>query len=179
MILFFIITLTILLGASGFRRASENKRAVIFTFGNYTRLKGSGLFWILPFIERYELVDIRVTSIDMDVQKLITKDHICIQMNAVVWYKVLQPNEAIVFAGDYELAIRRLSAYTLQHLAGKYTLKEIMGDRDAFNCNFQKQTDVATEPWGIKIKMAEMKNLKTAEGVKIEMLIDKSRLNLN
>ncbi|MDB5011831.1 MAG: band 7 protein [Daejeonella sp.] len=180
MILLFITTLTILLGVSGFRRATENQRAVIFTLGKYTRLKGPGLFWIMPLIEHYRLVDVRVTSIAMEPQKLSTKDHVLIKMDAVVWYKVLQPNEAIVYAGDYEQAICRLSSDTLQHIVSKYTLKELMKDRDVVNSTFQKLADVATEPWGIKIKMAEIKSVQTGDGLQIEEFINKkTRLNLN
>ncbi|MDB5118997.1 MAG: band 7 protein [Sphingobacteriales bacterium] len=180
MVLLYIIALTTLLGVSGLRRANENQRSVVFTLGKYTRLKGPGLFWIMPLIEHYQLVDIRVASVGLEPQELSTKDNVFIKINAVLWYKVLQPNEAIVNVGDYEQAICRLSSNTLQNIISKHTLKEILRDREMLNITLQKLTDVATEPWGIKIKMAEIKGLDTSGGFQNEkFIIRKPRLNLN
>jgi regulator of protease activity HflC (stomatin/prohibitin superfamily) len=169
MTLITIILIIIGIFASGFRIAQEYQRAIVFRLGRFQSVKGPGLYWIIPLIEMQQRVDIRTKTVDLEQQETITKDSVTIKVNAVLWFKITNPADAIIKVADYNKAVYQFSVTALRNIIGQHTLDEVLREREQINGTLQKIVDTTTEPWGIKIEMVEMKDVEIPEAMQRAM----------
>src|SRR6476659_8214753 len=164
-----ILGILIAILLSGLRIAQEYQRAVVFRLGRFNTIKGPGLYWIIPFVDRQQQVDIRTKTVDLEQQETITKDSVTIKVNAVLWFKITNPEDAIIKVADYYKAVYKFSVTALRNIIGQHSLDELLREREQINGTLQKMVDAATEPWGIKIEMVEMKDVEIPEGMQRAM----------
>lgn len=144
---------------SAVKIVQEYERGVIFRLGRLIGAKGPGLFFIIPIIDRMVLVDLRVVAMDVDRQNVITEDNVSIGVDAVIYYRVENPNDAIVKVEHYALATLLLAQTTLRDILGQVELDDILGKRDELNKRIQAVIDEATNPWGIKVTAVTIKDV--------------------
>jgi regulator of protease activity HflC (stomatin/prohibitin superfamily) len=161
-----VITLILL---TGFRIAQEYERALVFRLGRFTGIRGPGLFWIIPAFERSQLVDIRTRTVDLERQETITKDSVTIKVNAVLWFRVLKASDAVIKVANFQQAVYQFAVTTLRNIIGQHQLDEVLKEREKINRTLQQIVDAATEPWGIKIEMVEMKDVEIPESMQRAM----------
>jgi len=166
---FIIIFVVVAILLSGIRITQEYQRAIVFRLGRYQSIKGPGLYWIIPLIDTQQRVDIRTKTVDLERQETITKDSVTIKVNAVLWFKITNPKEAIIKVDDYNKAVYQFSVTALRNIIGQHSLDEVLRDREQINGTLQKMVDTITEPWGIKIEMVEMKDVEIPEGMQRAM----------
>lgn len=154
---------------SGFRIAQEYQRGVVFRLGRFNSIKGPGLYWIIPLIDQQKRVDIRTNTVDLEQQETITKDSVTIKVNAVLWFKITSPEDAIIKIADYDRAVYQFSVSALRNIIGQHTLDEVLREREQINGSLQRIVDTTTEPWGIKIEMVEMKDVEIPEAMQRAM----------
>jgi regulator of protease activity HflC (stomatin/prohibitin superfamily) len=169
MIFFPFIILIVVLLLSGLRIAQEYQRAVVFRLGRFKEIKGPGLYWIIPIIDSQQRVDMRTRTVDLEQQETITKDSVTIKVNAVLWFKIINPENAIIKVADYNKAVYQFSVTALRNIIGQHTLDEVLREREQINGTLQKIVDSTTEPWGIKIEMVEMKDVEIPEAMQRAM----------
>ena len=154
---------------SGIRVAQEYQRAIVFRLGRYLSIKGPGLYWLIPFVDRQQMVDIRTKTVDLEQQETITKDSVTIKVNAVLWFKVIDPQKAILEVANYNVAVYQFAVTTLRNILGQHILDEVLRNREQINNTLQKIVDSTTEPWGVKIEMVEMKDVEIPESMQRAM----------
>jgi regulator of protease activity HflC (stomatin/prohibitin superfamily) len=153
-----IIFLLIIL-SSAIRILREYERAVIFRLGRLIKVKGPGLILLIPVIDRMVRVSLRTVVMDVPTQDVITRDNVSIKVNAVVYFRVIQPEKAIIEVEDYLFATSQLSQTTLRSILGQSELDELLSQRDKINLELAKIIDSQTEPWGIKVSTVEVKHI--------------------
>ena len=144
----------------GIRIANEYERAVVFTLGRYKGLKGPGLYWLAPLFQKQRKVDLRTVTVDVERQETITKDSVTGKVNAVVWYRVHDPAKAVLQVVSYSNATYQVALTSLRNIIGQHLLDEVLKERDKINSALRDIIDVATDPWGIKVEMVEMKDVE-------------------
>jgi regulator of protease activity HflC (stomatin/prohibitin superfamily) len=154
-VLFFLLFIL----SSAIRILREYQRAVIFRLGRLIKVKGPGLILLIPVIDRMVKVSLRTVVMDVPSQDVITKDNVSIKVNAVVYFRVIQPEKAIVEVEDFLSATSQLSQTTLRSILGQSELDELLSQRDKINRELALIIDNQTEPWGIKIAMVEVKHI--------------------
>ncbi len=142
------------------RVVKEYERGVIFRLGRLIGAKGPGLFILIPIIDRMVKVDLRVITLDVPSQEAITKDNVTIKVNAVVYFKVFNPEDAIVQVEDYRRATWQIAQTTLRNVIGQSELDELLAHREKVNNELQRIIDEQTEPWGIKVTLVEVKDVE-------------------
>jgi regulator of protease activity HflC (stomatin/prohibitin superfamily) len=156
-----VVALFALAWISGLRVANEYERAVVFRLGRLLGTKGPGLYWLVPFgFDKQKKVDLRTKTIDMESQESITKDSVTVKVNAVVWLKIVDPIKAVVSVADYYTASYQVALTSLRNIIGQHVLDEVLKERDKINNSLQEVVDAATEPWGVKVEMVEMKDVE-------------------
>lgn len=155
--------------ALGLRIAQEYQRAIVFRLGRFKSIKGPGLYWIIPIIERQRTIDIRTNTVTLEQQETITKDSVTIKVNAVLWFRVTDPEKAIIKVANYNQAVYQFSVTALRNIIGQHILDEVLKEREQINATLQRMVDTATEPWGIKIEMVEMKDVEIPEAMQRAM----------
>jgi regulator of protease activity HflC (stomatin/prohibitin superfamily) len=168
-ILFPILVILAVFVISGFRIAQEYERAIVFRLGRYLCTKGPGLYWIIPLIYRQQTIDIRTKTVDLEQQETITKDSVTIKVNAVLWFRVTNPENAVIKIANYNQAVYQFSVTALRNIIGQHHLDEVLREREAINATLQKIVDETTEPWGVKIEMVEMKDVEIPESMQRAM----------
>ncbi len=164
-----IIAAIALILLSGFRVAQEYQRSIVFRLGRFQGVRGPGLFWIIPLFERAQRVDIRTRTVDLEQQETITKDSVTIKVNAVLWFRIEKPADAIIKVAEYHKAVYQFAVSALRNIIGQHTLDEVLREREQINASLQRIVDNITEPWGIKIEMVEMKDVEIPEGMQRAM----------
>ncbi len=154
---FLVIGLVLL--ASGVKILSEYERAVVFRLGRLVNHRGPGLIYIIPMIERMVRVDMRTVTLDIPAQDVITKDNVSVKVNAVLYFRVLEPNKATVEIENYLFATSQLAQTTLRSVCGQAELDELLSDRDKINGRLQEIVDTQTDPWGVKVSLVEVKDI--------------------
>lgn len=137
----------------------EYERGVIFRLGRLVGARGPGLFFILPFVERMVKVDLRVVTLDVPRQDVITKDNVTVKVDAVVYFRVVDPEDAVVKILDYFRATSLVAQTTLRSVLGQSELDELLSQREELNQKLQQIIDEATEPWGIKVTIVEVRDV--------------------
>ncbi|MDX1907519.1 MAG: slipin family protein [Bacteroidia bacterium] len=169
MIAVIVFILVVLFLLAGLRIAQEYQRSIVFRLGRFEEIKGPGLFWIIPVIDQQQLIDIRTRTVDLEQQETITRDSVTIKVNAVLWFRVVDPEKAIIKVANYYNAVYQFSVTALRNIIGQHQLDEVLRERERINATLQKIVDEATEPWGIKIEMVEMKDVEIPEGMQRAM----------
>jgi regulator of protease activity HflC (stomatin/prohibitin superfamily) len=154
---------------SGIRVAQEYQRSIVFRLGRFHQIKGPGIYWLIPVVDRQQMVDIRTKTVDLEQQETITKDSVTIKVNAVLWFRVIDPKKAILEVANYNMAVYQFSVTTLRNILGQHILDEVLREREQINGTLQKIVDATTEPWGIKIEMVEMKDVEIPESMQRAM----------
>lgn len=164
---FLLIAVFIL--ASAVKVVPEYQRVVVFRLGRLVGSKGPGIVLVIPVIDRVVRVDLRVVTLDVPVQEVITKDNVPIKVNAVVYFRVMDPAFSVVEVENYILATSLLSQTTLRSVVGSADLDEVLSSREKINSELQKIIDERTDSWGIKVSAVELKELELPESMKRAM----------
>jgi len=155
------LLLLVVIAISGLRVANEYERAVVFRLGRLQGLRGPGLYWLIPLgLETQRKVDMRTMTVDMESQESITKDSVTVKVNAVVWLKIVDPIKSVVGVANYYAASYQVALTSLRNIIGQHVLDEVLKERDKINESLQSVVDAATEPWGVKVEMVEMKDVE-------------------
>lgn len=163
------IALIIIWFLSGLRIAQEYERAVVFRLGRYRSLKGPGLYWNIPLFEWQKKIDTRTVTVDVERQETITKDSVTTKVNAVLWYRIADPVKSVIAVADYASAAYQVALTSLRNIIGQHLLDEVLKERDKINETLRRIVDEATDPWGIKVEMVEMKDVEIPEGMQRAM----------
>lgn len=145
---------------AGLRMDFEFQRGVIFRLGRFHAIKGPGLYWIIPVIDSKVSIDIRTNTVNLESQETVTRDSVTIKVNAVVYYKITNPDLAIVAVSNYYDAIYQAALITLRNVVGQNILDDVLKNRDAINSAVLKIVDQITQNWGIKMELVEMKDVE-------------------
>src|SRR4030043_68883 len=164
----FVVILLIIL-PTAIKIVTEYERGVIFRLGRLVGAKGPGLFFIIPFIDRMIKVDLRVVTMDVPSQEVITKDNVTVRVNAVIYFRVVDPESSVVKVLDHIRATSQISQTTLRNVLGQSELDELLTKREKLNQMLQKIIDEQTDPWGVKVSIVEIKEVELAEEMKRSM----------
>ncbi len=162
---FFIAVAIIAFLASAIRIFREYERGVVFTLGRYTRTAGPGLVIIIPFIQQAVKTDLRTVVTDVPSQDVISRDNVSVKVNAVIYFRIIDPQRAIVNVENYLAATSQLAQTTLRSVLGKHELDEMLAERDKLNADIQSILDKQTDPWGIKVATVEIKHVDIDESM--------------
>lgn len=154
------LAVSFFLAASGLKLDREYQRGVIFRLGRIQGVRGPGLYWILPVLDQKAQVDIRTKTVNIEPQETVTADSVTIRVNAVLYYRILDPSRAINKVENYELAVYQTALTTLRNVVGQNILDDVLQNRDKINIKVQEIVDEITEPWGIVIERVEMKDVE-------------------
>ena len=149
----------VLVFISGFKILKEYDRAVLFRLGRLIGAKGPGIIYVIPFIDKMFKVSTRVVTLDVPAQDVITKDNVSIKVNAVVYFKVIDPNKAITEVENYLFATSQIAQTTLRSVCGQGELDKLLSEREKINMELQEVIDKHTSPWGIKVSTVEVKQI--------------------
>ena len=152
--------LVIVIASASIRIAQEYERGVVFRLGRFTGVRGPGLFMIIPFIERSVKVDLRVVTMDVPSQEAITKDNVTVKVNAVVYYRVVKPEDSVIKVFDHRYATSQIAQTTLRSVLGQSELDEVLAQREKINQTLQRIIDEQTDPWGVKVSIVEIKEVE-------------------
>jgi regulator of protease activity HflC (stomatin/prohibitin superfamily) len=151
-IIFFILTQVI-------KVLNEYERAVIFRLGRIIPAKGPGIIFIIPFVDKVVRISLRLETLDVPPQDVITRDNVSIKVNAVVYYRVMDPNKSVVEVANYAYATSQLAQTTLRSVCGQAELDELLAEREKISIHLQEILDKDTDPWGIKVAKVEVKHI--------------------
>ena len=150
----------LVVASAAIKIAQEYERGVIFRLGKYTGVRGPGLFVIIPFVERSVKMDLRVVTLDIPSQEAITKDNVTVKVNAVVYFRVVKPEDSVIKVYDHRYATSQISQTTLRSVIGQSELDELLAQRERLNQNLQRIIDEQTDPWGVKVSVVEIKEVE-------------------
>jgi regulator of protease activity HflC (stomatin/prohibitin superfamily) len=154
-----IVVLVLFFLWSAIKVLNEYERGVIFRLGRVIKAKGPGLIILIPIIDRMTKVSMRLVAMDVDPQDVITRDNVSVQVNAVIYFRVIDPVKAIVEVESYNYAMSQLAQTTLRSVCGQAELDELLSDREKINNQLQEILDMHTDPWGIKVATVELKHI--------------------
>ena len=144
---------------SGVRILQEYERGVVFRLGRYAGVKEAGFRWLIPLIDRLVKVSLREIVMDVPAQEVITRDNVSVKVNAVIYFRVLHPEKAVIQVENYLYGTSQLSQTTLRSVCGQAELDELLAERDTINRQLQEIIDLQTEPWGVKVRAVEVKQI--------------------
>jgi regulator of protease activity HflC (stomatin/prohibitin superfamily) len=154
-----VVILLAMLIAASLRILFEYERGVIFMLGRFWRVKGPGLIVVVPGIQRMQRVDLRIVTMDVPPQDVITRDNVSVKVNAVVYFRVVDPQKAIIQVEKFLMATSQLAQTTLRAVLGKHQLDELLSERERLNLDIQRILDAQTDAWGIKVTNVEIKQV--------------------
>src|SRR5687768_8552744 len=162
-----LIPLGILLLAfiSGVRIVNEYQNGVVFRLGRYVGLKRAGFRWLIPVVERMVIIDLRTVAADVPPQDVITRDNVSVKVNAVVYFRVIHADKAVLQVENYLYATSQLAQTTLRAILGQVELDELLAERDRVNRAIQQVLDAHTDPWGIQVSNVEVKHIDLPQGM--------------
>jgi regulator of protease activity HflC (stomatin/prohibitin superfamily) len=149
----------------GIRVLNEYQRGVLLTLGRYTGTKGPGLIWVWPFVQQMSRVDLRTVVMDVPAQDVITRDNVTVKVNAVIYFRVVDPSRAILQVERYYEATSQLAQTTLRSVLGQHELDSLLAEREVLNRDLQAILDRATDAWGIKVSTVEIKHVDLNENM--------------
>ena len=162
-ILFIIIIFLITILASAIKIMAEYERVVVFRLGRLIGIKGPGLVLIIPIIDKVIKLDLRTRFIDVPKQRIITNDNVTVDVDAVIYYRIINPQKAVVEVQRYDMATSLLAQTTLRDIIGQKNLDELLAQREELNKSLQEVIDVGTDPWGIKVSAVTIKDVALPE----------------
>jgi len=154
-----IIILVIFFLSSAIRILNEYERGVIFRLGRVIKAKGPGLIILIPIVDKMVKVSMRLVAMDVDPQDVITRDNVSVKVNAVIYFRVIDPTKAIIEVENYSYAMAQLAQTTLRSVCGQAELDELLSAREKINAQLQEILDTHTDPWGIKVATVELKHI--------------------
>jgi regulator of protease activity HflC (stomatin/prohibitin superfamily) len=154
----FLVIVVVLL-ISGIKILKEYERAVVFRLGRMVGARGPGITYVIPGIEKMVKMDLRTVTMDIPPQDVITRDNVSVKVNAVLYFRVLEPNRAVLEVENYLFATSQLAQVTLRSVCGQAELDELLAERDRINSRIQEILDQQTDPWGIKVVLVELKHI--------------------
>ncbi len=155
-----IVIVAFILLTAAIKIVKEYERGVIFRLGRYVGLRGPGIIFLIPFIETMVKIDLRVVTMDVPTQECITMDTVTVKVDAVVYFRVMKPEDAVLNVEQYVRATSLLSQTTLRNVVGQSDLEDLLAHRDKINEKLQSLIDEGTEPWGIKVSMVEVRDVE-------------------
>jgi regulator of protease activity HflC (stomatin/prohibitin superfamily) len=155
--------------ASAIRVVQEYERGVVFRLGRLAGVRGPGLILLIPFLERMVKVDLRTVTMDVPAQEVITKDNVTIRVNAVAYFRVMDPQAAVVNVADFIRATSQIAQTTLRSILGQSALDDLLGEREKINQQLQVIIDEQTEPWGVKVSVVEVKDVELPQSMQRAM----------
>ena len=162
---FFLVVFILIVAASAIKILKEYERGVIFRLGRLIGAKGPGIIFIIPGVDKLLRISLRTVTMDIPPQDVITHDNISIKVNAVVYFRVMDPNKAVVEVENYLYATQQLAQTTLRSVVGQADLDELLSQREKINITLQDILDKHTEPWGIKVSLVETKQVDLPESM--------------
>jgi len=163
--LFILGFIALYIVAQAIRIFREYERGVVFTLGRYTKTIGPGLTFVIPIVQQVVKVDLRVRVEDVPTQDVISRDNVSVKVNAVIYYRVVDPSRATINIEDYVEATSQLAQTTLRSVLGKHELDEMLAEREKLNSDIQEILDSQTDPWGIKVANVEIKHVDIDESM--------------
>jgi regulator of protease activity HflC (stomatin/prohibitin superfamily) len=160
-----LIVVVLILAASAFKILREYERGVIFLLGRFQRVKGPGLIIVIPIVQQMVKVDLRVIVMDVPSQDVISRDNVSVKVNAVVYFRVIDPEKAIIQVEDFLMATSQLAQTTLRSVLGQHELDEMLAERDKLNDDIREILDTQTDAWGIKVANVEIKHVDLDESM--------------
>ena len=164
-----VFVLLLLILPAAIKVVAQYERGVILRLGRFIGIKGPGLRIIIPFVDRLWRVDTRIVTMDVPEQEIITRDNVTVKVNAVVYLRVINPEDAVLKVADYVRATSLISQTTLRSVLGQSELDELLSERDKINARLQKIVDEQTDPWGVKVSAVEVKDVTLPEGMQRAM----------
>jgi len=161
-----IVLVVIIILSMAVKIVPEYERGVLFRLGRLVGQRGPGLFLIIPFVDRMLKVDLRVITMDVPSQEVITKDNVTVRVNAVVYFRVVNPEDSVVKVLDHIRATSQISQTTLRNVLGQSELDDLLTQREKLNQMLQQIIDEHTDPWGVKVSTVEIKEVELAEQMK-------------
>jgi regulator of protease activity HflC (stomatin/prohibitin superfamily) len=159
--------------ASGFRIAREYERAVVFRLGRYTGLRGPGLFWLIPLgIENETRIDLRTVTNPIEQQETITRDSVTVKVNAVLWFRVTDPKNAVLTVENFRSAVQQVALTSLRNVIGQHDLDEILKERDKINTLLKRNVFENTTHWGVAVELLEMKDVEIPQEMQRVMAME-------
>ena len=168
-VLAFVIVFALFIISSSIRILNEYERGVVFRLGRSIGVKGPGLILLIPLVDRMVKVSLRTVVLDVPPQDVITRDNVSLQVNAVVFFRVMDPERSILDVENYMFATSQLSQTTLRSVLGQISLDEILSEREKINDELQQIIDRQTDPWGIKVSLVELKHVDLPQEMKRAM----------
>jgi regulator of protease activity HflC (stomatin/prohibitin superfamily) len=158
---------------SSIRVAREYERAVVFRLGRFRGLRGPGLFWLLPLrFENEVRIDLRIVTNPIEQQETITRDSVTVRVNAVLWYRVEDPERAVLKVEDFRRAVQQLALTTLRNVIGQHDLDEVLKERDKINQLLRETVFQTTTPWGVSVELLEMKDVEIPQDMQRVMAME-------
>jgi regulator of protease activity HflC (stomatin/prohibitin superfamily) len=163
--LYTVLTLVVLFFVSAIRILREYQRGVVFLLGRFWKVKGPGFIIIIPLIQQMVRVDLRTVVMDVPTQDVISRDNVSVKVNAVVYFRVIDPERAIIQVEDFFMATSQLAQTTLRSVLGQHELDEMLSERERLNADIQSTLDQQTDAWGIKVSNVEIKHVDLDESM--------------
>ncbi|HZN48382.1 MAG TPA: slipin family protein, partial [Ramlibacter sp.] len=160
-----LVPLVLVLLAMSVRILREYQRGVVFQLGRFWKVKGPGLVLVIPGIQQMVRVDLRIVTLDVEPQDVISRDNVSVKVNAVVFFRVVEPDKAIIKVENYLQATSQLAQTTLRVVLGKHELDEMLAERERLNLDVQQILDAQTDGWGIKVTNVEIKHIDLNESM--------------
>jgi len=154
-----VLVILVILLIVGIKVLQEYERGVVFRLGRLTGARGPGIIYVIPFVEQMSRLDLRTITLDVPSQDVITRDNVSIKVNAVLYFRVVDANRAVVEIQNYLYATSQIAQTTLRSVCGQAHLDELLAERDKFNARLQEIIDTHTEPWGVKVVSVEVKHV--------------------
>jgi len=164
-----VLLFLVILLAMSVRVVAEYERGVIFRLGRLIGAKGPGIFMLIPFVDRMVKMDLRVVTMDVPAQEVITRDNVTVRVNAVIYFRVVDPQAAVVKVADHIRATSQIAQTTLRNVLGQSELYELLANREKLNDVLQAIIDKQTDPWGIKVSTVEIKEVELPESMRRSM----------
>ena len=165
-----VLALILLVWAiSGFSLIQEYQKGVVFILGHFKGVRGPGLVWLPRGISKIMVVDTRTRTVDVDAQDTVTRDSVTIRVNAVLYYRIVDPQKAILEVADFRQAIFQASLTVLRNVIGQNNLDDVLKNRDNINSSLLRIVDEITDPWGLKVELVEMKDVEIPESMQRAM----------
>src|SRR6202521_2286821 len=158
-----IVVIVLLVVMTSFRVLREYQRAVVFMLGRFWKVKGPGFFLLIPVVQQMVRIDLRTVVMDVPPQDVITRDNVSVKVNAVVYFRILDPAKAVIQVENYYQATSQLAQTTLRAVLGKHELDELLAEREKLNSDIQEVLDKQTDAWGIKVSNVEIKHVDINE----------------
>jgi regulator of protease activity HflC (stomatin/prohibitin superfamily) len=163
--LYIVLTVVLVFFVSAIRILREYERGVIFMLGRFWKVKGPGFILVIPIIQQMEKVDLRTVVMDVPSQDVISRDNVSVHVNAVVYFRVIEPDKAIIQVEHFNDAISQLAQTTLRSVLGQHELDEMLSERDRLNADIQTVLDQQTDAWGVKVSNVEIKHVDLDESM--------------